>query len=271
MNPDLIRTLVQFRHPKKLAQAIPGGKQLPDTAIANLFGISLADFIAVQNDLKTSVHKAAEQLLKNPDFAARVDALPFKAGSVVVGLGDSITDDSCSWLELLRVLLQIRRNDDHIEVVNAGISGDTTVHILSRFAAVLLLEPDWIITLIGTNDARSHGAHSKAALVPDSARNLETLRNWMIAKSTATRVWLTPPNVIEAKIAAFDWFRVSETMWYNTNLEPIQAAIRAIPDVIVDTQTALGANPDFLLADGLHPNLAGQIEIVKAVVMRLSA
>jgi hypothetical protein len=59
MSPDFMRTLVQFRHPKKLAQAIPGGEQLPDAAIANLFGISLENFIAVQNDLQASVFKAA--------------------------------------------------------------------------------------------------------------------------------------------------------------------------------------------------------------------
>ncbi len=227
-------------------------------------------FKAVQTDLDNQVQQAARDLLSDAAFAARVDALPFAAGSTVVGLGDSITDDDQSWLEILRALLAQHRPHDQITIVNAGISGETTVHVLSRFAEIIRLEPDWIITLIGTNDARSHGTHSTAPLVTDTTRNLEILRTWMRAKTKATRVWLTPPMVIEAKIAAFPWFSVAETMWHNQHLEVIAATIRAIPDVIVDTRVALGANPAFLLEDGLHPNLAGQIEIVKAVVLRLT-
>lgn len=270
MPPELLQALIQFRHPRKLVQAIPGGTQLPDGAIAALFGLSLEQFLAIEQNIKNSVHQAAKQLLEDADFAARVDALPFKAGQTIIGLGDSITDDSCSWLEILRVLLHIRRPDDQIEIVNAGISGDTTVHVLSRFATLIPLEPDWIITLIGTNDARSHGAHSKAPLVAETQRNLEILRSWMMAKTKATRVWLTPPRVIEAQLAVFPWFASAETMWYNANLEPIAEQVRSIPDLIVDTQDVLNENPDYFLPDGLHPSLAGQVEMVRAVVLRLT-
>lgn len=270
MPPELLYALIQFQHPKKLVRAIPGGTELPDSAIAALFGLELEPFLQIQQNLKNTVLEAAKQLLTDQDFAARVDSLPFKSGQTIIGLGDSITDDSCSWLELLRVLLKLQRPTEQFNIINAGISGDTTVHVLSRFANLLPLEPDWIMTLIGTNDARTHGAHNKAPLVADTARNLETLRTWMMAKTKATRVWLTPPRVIEAKIAAFGWFASSETMWYNTHLEQIAAQVRLLPDLVVDTQAALGENPDYLLPDGLHPNLAGQIEMVKAVVQSLN-
>jgi acyl-CoA thioesterase I len=270
MPPELIQALMQFRHPKKIVPPIPGGMLLPDSAVAALIGVNLETYQAAIAEFESNVQKAASQLLQNPEFAQAVDALPFKSGNTIVGLGDSITDDSQSWLEILGALLEQRRPEDTFKIINAGISGDTTVHILSRFADVLRLEPDYIITLIGTNDARSHGNHTTTALVPDTARNLEILRTWMIAKSKATRIWLTPPSVIEEKIAAFIWFSSAETMWYNKNLEPIAQAIRNIPDLIVDTRAALGQNPDFLLEDGLHPNLAGQIEIVKTVVYQLS-
>ena len=72
--------------------------------------------------------------------------------TTIVGLGDSITDDYQSWLEILRHLLAERRPGDEIKVVNAGISGDTASGLLGRVLEMLEGDPAWILVLIGTND-----------------------------------------------------------------------------------------------------------------------
>jgi acyl-CoA thioesterase I len=65
--------------------------------------------------------------------AGHVDRLPFRAGEIVVGVGDSITDDLQSWLETVRLLLELRRPEGGIRVVNAGLSAHTTAMVLRRF------------------------------------------------------------------------------------------------------------------------------------------
>jgi lysophospholipase L1-like esterase len=53
----------------------------------------------------------------------------------------------------------------------------------------------------------------------------------------------------------------------------VAALIRRQPEPVVDLQRAFGrpANPRLLLADGLHPNVAGQQVILRAVVAKLAA
>jgi lysophospholipase L1-like esterase len=52
----------------------------------------------------------------------------------------------------------------------------------------------------------------------------------------------------------------------------VAEVIRRQPDISVDLQRIFGrsANSKLLMDDGLHPNLAGQTAIVKALVDRLT-
>jgi lysophospholipase L1-like esterase len=260
--------LIQFQHPEK---NWPG---LSESALAPLFEVELADFRRARESFRMAAWEAARSLLQDPVFAAKVDRLPFQAGQTLVGLGDSITDDLQSWLEILRDILLTRRPGDQIKVVNAGISGDTTSQVISRFIDVVQQKPDWILCMIGTNDARLHGLSPTKTLVSieETARNLEMLRNFGVTQTNARWVWMTPSPVIESQIAS-DWFLSPfQMMWRNEDLQAIAQVIRHMPDPVVDLQSAFGmaADPNLLLADGLHPSLAGQKRIVTALVERLS-
>jgi lysophospholipase L1-like esterase len=260
--------LAQFQHPEK---AWPG---LSDAAIAPLFEFDLEELRRVKAEFQAAATSAARELLQDETFAGNVDRLPFAPGAVVVGLGDSITDDWQSWLEILRHLLALRRPQDEIQVVNAGYSGDTTGMVISRFLGVVEQKPDWILCMIGTNDARLHGSSPTKTLVSieETARNLEMLRNFGITQSKARWVWMTPSPVIEAQIAS-DWFLSPfQMMWLNRDLEAIAGVMRSLPDPLVDLQAAFGspADPGLLLPDGLHPALEGQKRIVTALVDRLT-
>ncbi|WP_188316852.1 SGNH/GDSL hydrolase family protein [Solihabitans fulvus] len=72
----------------------------------------------------------------------------------MVAIGESTTDDLQSWLEILRQLLALRRGGDGITVVNAAVAGQTTTEALRAMGTTLETRPDWILCMIGTNDAR---------------------------------------------------------------------------------------------------------------------
>jgi lysophospholipase L1-like esterase len=246
-----------------------------DATVAAIFGMAVEVYRRLRGRFAKHALQAAHALLARPEFAERVDRLPFKPGDTVIGLGDSITDDDQSWLEILRALLQIRRSEDRIQIVNAGISGDTTSQMISRFLDVTLQKPDWIICMAGTNDARRHGRWPTKVLVSieETKKNLKMLRNFAATQTSAHRVWMTPTPVIEDQIAR-DWFLgPRQLLWSNEDLAAIASAVREQPDLVVDLWTAFGVPPDpaLLLPDGLHPSLAGQSSIVAALVDRLAA
>jgi acyl-CoA thioesterase-1 len=275
LSPQQFRYVLQFQHKEKTLGQIPG---VNDATIAALWGIDAATYRETRDRFAARAARAARDLLADPEFAARVDRLPFAPGDTVVGLGDSITDDDQSWLEILRHLLAQRRPQDEITVLNEGVSGDTTSQMISRFLDVVLDEPDWILCLAGTNDARMHGRAPLKTLVSveESAKNLHMLRHFGTTQTSARWAWMTPAMVIEKQIAR-DWFLSAfELRWRNEDLAAISAAVadvaRAHGDPVVDLQAVFGLPPDrkLLLPDGLHPSLPGQKAIVSALVHTLS-
>lgn len=270
---DRLAYLIQFQHPEKILARLPG---VNDAVCAASFGIDLETYQDIKAQLAANARGAAEELLADESFAALVDRLPFQAASSLVGLGDSITDDDQSWLEILRHLLDLRRPQDDIFVVNAGISGDTTAQMISRFLAVVQLQPAWVICMAGTNDARLHGQQPTKTLVSiaETAQNLAMLRSFAATQAAQAHwVWMTPAPVIEEQIAV-DWFLAPmQVMWRNSDLAAIAEIVRRQGDPYVDLQAAFGwpARPELLLSDGLHPSLEGQKTIVRALVERLAA
>jgi lysophospholipase L1-like esterase len=276
LSPQQLAYVLQFQHKEKLVARIPG---VNDATIAALWGLNATTYRRVRDDFARRAREAAQVLLTDARFAARVERLPFSSGSTVVGLGDSITDDDQSWLEILRHLLDLRRPEDEIRIVNEGVSGDTTSQMISRFLDVVLLKPAWILCLAGTNDARLHGQYPTKTLVSvkETASNLDMLRHFGATQCPAQWLWITPAAVIEEQIEE-DWFLSPfEMRWRNKDLIAIAEAMAEVAaqggDPLVNLQDVFGLppHPALLLPDGLHPSLKGQIEIARAVVETLTA
>jgi lysophospholipase L1-like esterase len=177
-------------------------------------------------------------------------------------------------VEILRHLLDLRRPQDGIKVVNSGISGDTTALLIARFYGVVLLQPDWIICMVGTNDARTHGQNPTKPYVSieETVKNLQELRHFATAQTTARLAWITPPPVIE-ELATQHWACIQGQIGLsNANTSAVAEVMRKLPDPVIDLQAIFGipANPDFLLSEGIHPSLAGHKAIVKALVEHLN-
>ncbi len=269
--PRYLSYVLQFEHLEKRLEGMPGAT---DEHIAALFGLEVEAYRSIRGRYASRARQAAQDLLTQPAFAAQVDRLPFRSGDVVVGLGDSITDDDQSWLEMLRALLESRRAGDHVRVVNAGVSGDTTAQMIARFLDVVVEQPDWIICMAGTNDARLHGRSPTKVLVSieETAKNLGMLRHMAATQTGARWVWMTPTPVIESQIAEHWMLSGFELNWRNGDLLAIRNALCARPEPVVDLWDAFGhpADPWYLLPDGLHPSIEGQVAIVQALVGQLA-
>jgi acyl-CoA thioesterase I len=173
----MIEAWVQYTHLEKLYGYLPG---MDEELLARLFGLDREEYREMRGRFDANARDAALELLEDDSFAGRVDRLPFREGDTVVGVGDSITDDLQSWLEILRHLLQERRPGDRIRVVNRGLSAHTTAMVLRRFVPdVVSLEPDWVICLLGGNDATRVGPEpNKPQIGPEeTARNFEAMRS----------------------------------------------------------------------------------------------
>ena len=143
--------VIQFQHSEKMLAELPTQPEITDAIIAPFFGLSANAYIEIRAGIAVRAREAARELLENFGFRKRVDRLPFEAGTTVVGLGDNIIDDLQSWFEILRNLVEERRPQDEIRFVNAGISGDTTPQILSRFLGDVVQQGSaWIISMMGT-------------------------------------------------------------------------------------------------------------------------
>jgi acyl-CoA thioesterase I len=215
LSPDgLLEYAIQLMHLEKTLTRFPG---VNDAVIATMLGIDVTTYHGIQEGFQDSVRQAAGKLLADPEFAKLVDRVPFAAGSKVVGFGESTTDDLHSWFEILRAVFELRRSQDGIRFVNAGISGDTTTHEIARFSAVVKEQPDWIICHISSNDGRRHGISPTKTLVSpeETEKNLIMLRHFAASQTKAKWIWMTPTPLIEEKIAAFPLFALGQVMFYN--------------------------------------------------------
>jgi acyl-CoA thioesterase I len=269
-----IEEAVQYHHPEKRPAALPTRPEIRNDMLAPFFGVDARTYEEIKAAIAGRARRCARELLQDARFGALVDRLPFEPGTTVVGTGDSITDDYHSWLEILRHLLAERRPDDRIEVVNAGISGDTTSQLLGRFLEVLEEKPNWLITLIGTNDVFFVREPLTKNLVSpeETAKNLRTLRDLAKARGGMRLAWITPPPGIEDRQGPSP---AGRPVWRNADLAEVARLVREVAgeDPLVDLWEVFGdpAEPELLLPDGLHPSLGGQRAIAVALVERLAS
>lgn len=265
-------SFVQFVHFDKFLGSY--GVTPDEETLAGFYGVDVQTYRNILEQFAATARQAAEELLADAEFAARVAQLPFAPGETVVAFGDSITDDLQSWAEILRHLLDLQRPDDQIVVVNQGISGDTSAAALRRVVPILLTQPAWIVAMFGTNDVQRNGRDSTKTLVSldETALNLAELRHLAATESEANWAWITAPPCDDEVIAASPFWAAFEISMRSDDLAAIADVLRDEPEPVVDLVDLFGIPPaaGLLMADGVHPTLAGQQAIVRALVERLT-
>ena len=162
---------------------------------------------------------------------------------VVVALGDSLTaGPGLRDEEAYPALLQqrIRAAGLPHEVVNAGVSGDTTADALARLDRVLVPRTAVLIVALGANDGL------RGVAVADVTANLTAILER--ARARNLRVLLcgmeTPPT---------------RGLQYSNDFHNVYPALADRFDVplMPFLLTGVVGRPELNLADGFHPNAAG--------------
>ncbi len=173
----------------------------------------------------------------------------------VVAFGDSLTAGfglpvEDGFVPQLEAWLQGQGAD--VEVVNAGVSGDTTSGGLSRVGWVLGEGADLVILELGANDMLRGVAPSVAranldAILADiTGRGIKVLLAGMLA----------PPNYGADYRAEFDAIYPELAQKYGVELYPFFLAGLGQADGLV-------AFYELMQSDGMHPNAAGVRMIVE--------
>lgn len=137
----------------------------------------------------------------------------------------------------------------HVEVIDAGVSGDTTDQGLARLDWSVPADADAVIVELGANDALR-------GLPPAIARrNLDEIVGTLRKRGVAVLVagMLAPRNLGEAYAAEFDRIFPEVAAAHGSLLYPF----------FLD---GVALEPRLLLDDGLHPDQAGVEEIVRRIL-----
>jgi lysophospholipase L1-like esterase len=239
--------------------------------VALVASFEAALLMAVSLPPDNAVRAAALRLVGSPRMSGPLEALAARSLRTIVALGDSLTADRRSWAEILRQALHLIRAG---ELVNLGVPGDTTVHLIGRFADVAACDPDLLVVMVGTNDARRHGAAAARMLVPDreTESNLILLNTLAREQTDARVVFITPPPIIERKIERAPELRREPVSWLEADVDRKAAIAAALDAEVVDSRVALQPPLDrLLLADGLHLSLRGHERLARWLVGALSS
>jgi lysophospholipase L1-like esterase len=220
--------------------------------------------------MQAEAKQAASELMANPAVASMVDRLPLRQGAKVVAIGDSLTSEPQSWAVILSELLSARRAADGITMTISGLGGDTTTHGLVRIGEVVSQQPDWVLFLVGTNDARTQGPHPSKTIVhhEETLRNIAELRQRISRETQARVVWITPPAVNEEQVARHWGLARFGVRFRNEDLARVARIVRDAEGAVIDAFATLGTPPaaELLMADGLHFTLAGQKRLALEVL-----
>ncbi|MEU0399945.1 SGNH/GDSL hydrolase family protein [Streptomyces sp. NPDC006197] len=258
--------LVRFQQPEKTLRYLG---ELPDTRLAELFGLDTETYRTLLRGLDEQTRDTAAELLEDPAFAAHADRLPFRPGQRVVALGESTTADRLSWFSILRHLLP-----DGVELVNLAVSGSTTTQALAQLPRLGFLRPDWILCMLGANDAQRLGRGAGAAgtrLVSEA----ETERNLLALRDLAGGglagpdrwIWLTPSAVDQERADAYPHFRRAGIGWASEDVDGVADFLLGRPELTVDTRRVTAG---LHLDDGVHLTLDGQRAVAVALVDALA-
>lgn len=176
---------------------------------------------------------------------------PLLAGTKVLALGDSLTAGySVSPAEAWPTLLATRTG---WEIVNGGISGDTSAGGLQRLPG-LLEEHAPVLVFVGL------GGNDMLRRVPqtDTIANLNRIIELIKARGAKVVLLATPKPSISGAI----FNNLSAAEFYRPIAEAHKIAFieDALPDVLSDTK---------LKVDALHPNAAGHVLLTKKIAEAL--
>ncbi|AZM92789.1 SGNH/GDSL hydrolase family protein [Streptomyces sp. W1SF4] len=258
--PDPAERMLRFHQPERVLRHL--GPTPDEGALAALFGLDRTGYHTRLAGFEQRNRSAATALAADPGATALRAGLPFRPGQHVVAVGESTTADRLSWFEILRHLLP-----EGVRCTNAAVSGSTTTQALANLPQLAFHQPDWVLCMLGANDAQRLDGVPLVAPA-ETHRTLLALRDVAVRRTGARWIWLTPPGVDPGRVAQYVHFQRAGLTWAGTDLDTVAEFLLAQPETTIDTRAAAQGH---LEEDGLHLTPAGQQRIAATVLEVLGA
>lgn len=195
----------------------------------------------------------------------------------VVAFGDSITEGTYGGATETRVWTSIlqrkfQESNFHIEIINAGIPGETAPQGYRRFLYhVLAKNPDIVLMMYGANDSYDpFGTGNPAVSVPRFTDALEAMI------SGATEKHITPVLMTTTPLFLLDELSSNQ----NALLDSYMGKVRDLAEKhrlpLIDhflvwmEKERIGENMVQYLPDGVHPNAEGNRIIAETILQPLT-
>jgi len=220
--------------------------------------------------------------MPRPDerFRAAGGAMKIAPGSVVVFVGDSITEWGretpltdevdgylgAGYVQYVDALIAAADPARRLRVFNTGVSGNTVRDLAERWERhVLPLEPDWLSIMIGINDAARQFDHWIPPERQISPAEFERTLDRLIyeTRPRLRGLVLMTPYIVEA----------DSGVPMRAMMDRYGAAVRALAEkhsaILVDTQAAFDRvlremDADELADDRVHVNAVGHMILARA-------
>jgi acyl-CoA thioesterase I len=174
---------------------------------------------------------------------------------VIVAFGDSLSEGlgvETEWSFPAQLQRKLDSSGFEYQVVNLGVSGDTTTGGLARLGYALSLKPAIVILELGGNDGL------RGLPVASTKVNLE--RMIVSFQKAGTQVLLAgmtlPPNYGADYIRDFEGAYKDLAARYKLQL---------IPFLMEDIASQIAKRPDLMQRDGIHPTAQGHALIAETV------
>ena len=197
---------------------------------------------------------------------------------IIVFQGDSVTDAGRNrdqtepnrglgpgYPLLVAARLLAERPHDGLKFYNRGISGNRVVDLYARWKIdTLNYKPDLISILIGVNDTWHEYMRQNGVEVERYAQVYRMLLGWTLEVLPDVKLVLIEPFILPGSAPGPEWF---------AEMEARRAVVRELAEEyrtgFVAAQEILSAaaeetNPEYYLADGVHPTAAGHQLIADA-------
>ena len=208
--------------------------------------------------------------------------IKLRSGEKLVFAGDSITD--CGrfqfpplgngYVYIFSNLLLAKHPDVQVNIVNAGVSGNTVIDLKSRWEDdVLSIGPDWVSILIGINDIHRH-LSGQPGLDPESYyRNYREILELTRERLSHVRFILMAPFYI-SRATVGDSFRRRVLELLPAYIDRVRQLSREFNAVFIDLhamfqQLLKYRDPTVYAPEAVHPTPAGHTAIALAILEAL--
>lgn len=194
--------------------------------------------ISCSNDKKAEQQASAKEETKASPAAKKKKTIIFFGDSLSAGYG--LDEPTLAFPGLIQHRLDSLHAD--YQVINAGVSGETTAGGVGRIAWILNQPVDVFVLELGANDGL------RGIPVETTEKNLQTIMDSVSAKNPGVKIVLAgmqvPPNMGAKYANAFKAIFPALAAKNNATLIPF----------LLD---GVGGEPSLNQADGIHPNVEG--------------